>query len=484
MKSPFARFPKLFKLIKWTAIAFLILLVLLFCFSQFENWRGRRAWAQTKAQLESKGYLTDWAKLIPQPIPDDQNLVLSRVMTACFYTERPKKEIGNWATEPVFDEQAGKVAHSIRDQYIRNLNKKKEAALGYIADRIEALGEADQSSSLESLAEMILPYADLLEAVREACESYPDSYLPGSYEIAYACPTPSFKLVRSITTLLYADSIIALEEGDGARIIQNCYTMQRVADLNPQAALLINVMIETVVMNTYWSEIIASGIRMDVFSESELQVIADTCEDIDLVKSVGRAFEWERLAGQNSIFQLIDNPIETMGLFGNGKVPLIPHENDYFYVDQYLIKFIWYLTPAEGWNLQMLARQATITARYQEVFDIDVGTVDLQKMRELDTEMDRLEQADHFFDRLTLMTTPAYQKVAETTVNAQRKIDLIQIASALLIEVKSGQSLPENLNGQPKDPESDLPYSYDKTENGFILSDATDTVHIECSVSN
>ncbi len=38
-----------------------------------ENWRGKRAWENCKRELEGKGAVLDWDKLIPPPVPDDQN---------------------------------------------------------------------------------------------------------------------------------------------------------------------------------------------------------------------------------------------------------------------------------------------------------------------------------------------------------------------------------------------------------------------------
>ena len=38
-----------------------------------EDWRGKRAWEQCKAELEAKGAVLEWDKYIPPPVPDDQN---------------------------------------------------------------------------------------------------------------------------------------------------------------------------------------------------------------------------------------------------------------------------------------------------------------------------------------------------------------------------------------------------------------------------
>ena len=39
-----------------------------------ENWRGPHTWAIAQAEMEQKGETTDYAKLIPPAVPDDQNL--------------------------------------------------------------------------------------------------------------------------------------------------------------------------------------------------------------------------------------------------------------------------------------------------------------------------------------------------------------------------------------------------------------------------
>jgi hypothetical protein len=54
-------------------IALAVLVTLYAAFCTEENWRGKRAWLQYKAELESKGAVLDWQKYIPPHIPDDQN---------------------------------------------------------------------------------------------------------------------------------------------------------------------------------------------------------------------------------------------------------------------------------------------------------------------------------------------------------------------------------------------------------------------------
>jgi hypothetical protein len=54
-------------------IALATLATLVAVFYLEEDWRGKRAWEQCKADLEAKGSVLDWNKYIPPTIPDDQN---------------------------------------------------------------------------------------------------------------------------------------------------------------------------------------------------------------------------------------------------------------------------------------------------------------------------------------------------------------------------------------------------------------------------
>jgi hypothetical protein len=56
-----------------------------------ENWRGKRAWENCKRELEAKGEILDWDKLIPPPVPNDQNFFKAPKMQEWF--------VKNWHSE-------------------------------------------------------------------------------------------------------------------------------------------------------------------------------------------------------------------------------------------------------------------------------------------------------------------------------------------------------------------------------------------------
>ena len=49
-----------------------------------ENWRGEHAWRKYKTELEAKGAVLDWKKLVPPAVPDDQNFFKAPKMAEWF----------------------------------------------------------------------------------------------------------------------------------------------------------------------------------------------------------------------------------------------------------------------------------------------------------------------------------------------------------------------------------------------------------------
>ena len=53
-----------------------------------EDWRGLHAWQNCKREIEAKGTVLDWDKLIPPPVPDDQNFFKAPKMAEWFVRNR------------------------------------------------------------------------------------------------------------------------------------------------------------------------------------------------------------------------------------------------------------------------------------------------------------------------------------------------------------------------------------------------------------
>jgi hypothetical protein len=93
------------RLLKGGAMALVCLAVLIPLFYVEEDWRGKRAWEQCKAQLEAKGEKLDWKDFIPPPVPDDKNFALTPIVASSYgaYMDTNGKAISPTNTAVVTD---------------------------------------------------------------------------------------------------------------------------------------------------------------------------------------------------------------------------------------------------------------------------------------------------------------------------------------------------------------------------------------------
>ncbi|HEX7619046.1 MAG TPA: hypothetical protein VF480_10050, partial [Verrucomicrobiae bacterium] len=70
--------------LKWTSIILAGLFALVLIFYAEEDLRGWHAWQKCKREFAAKGFVMDWDKLIPPPVPDDQNFFAAPKMQEWF----------------------------------------------------------------------------------------------------------------------------------------------------------------------------------------------------------------------------------------------------------------------------------------------------------------------------------------------------------------------------------------------------------------
>jgi len=69
----FARWSCCWRNLRRTLVGVALVATLIAIFYAEEDWRGKRAWENYKRGMEAGGIVMDWEKLIPPPVPDDQN---------------------------------------------------------------------------------------------------------------------------------------------------------------------------------------------------------------------------------------------------------------------------------------------------------------------------------------------------------------------------------------------------------------------------
>jgi len=159
------------------------LVVLVVLFYAEEDWRGWHAWKNCKREIEAKGTVLDWDKLIPPPVPDDQNFFKAPKMAEWFV--KIQSVLTNELTQGLV----------IPDTTATNLNET--ASVKYLA----------WSAHFE-------PDFDLL---REALKR-PYARMDGDYSKPFEQPIPNFVAVRVVAQTLAqrATQLAARPAGQGA----------------------------------------------------------------------------------------------------------------------------------------------------------------------------------------------------------------------------------------------------------------------------
>ncbi|MEZ5326547.1 MAG: hypothetical protein R3F19_15985 [Verrucomicrobiales bacterium] len=61
---------------------------------QVENWRGRKRWEKTKAEILARGDSLDWRTFIPEAVPDEENAAMHPVFDVTIAAHGPKQSSG------------------------------------------------------------------------------------------------------------------------------------------------------------------------------------------------------------------------------------------------------------------------------------------------------------------------------------------------------------------------------------------------------
>ncbi len=149
-----------FKWIRRLGMALIFLITLFFLIHAVENWRGSRAWAHTLDELAASGAELDLAKLLPPPVPDENNIAMHPAFRCFMFTQSDGTRTMRLAGDPVDAADAAMVAHwdsfrqwngqqkSRYSDMVNLLKKKVEPHAGLSAEVAEFRGGLTQHQLL------------------------------------------------------------------------------------------------------------------------------------------------------------------------------------------------------------------------------------------------------------------------------------------------------------------------------------------------
>jgi hypothetical protein len=261
------RFRKLrFALIALGAFCFTVVI-----FYAEEDWRGKRAWENCKHELEAKGAVLDWNKLIPPPVPDDQNFFKAPKMTEWFV----------------------KVAQTSTNELTTQLSNAKTDTAGTATN---AITSATEARDYLTWSEQFEPDFNL---IREALKR-PYARMDGNYAIPSDAPVPNYIAVRAVARTLAqrAHCYLLLNQPEQAlRELTLMHDMRRLLEAAPtgKPMTLVAAMINVAVNGLYVSTV-ADGFQKHTWQEPQLITLQNQFAEMNPTPFVLEAFRMEQSA--------------------------------------------------------------------------------------------------------------------------------------------------------------------------------------------
>lgn len=415
-----------------------VLITLLAAVVVFENWRGHRAWQQYRAEQEAKGEVFDWRKLVPAPVPDEQNFAQTPLLAKLTdYTYDPQRG------EAVFADPEGKARlenlfawnrlikgeGSWRKATRMDWPKVQEwlrAATNSELPAVQALLARPAGKPVDDVLFLLAQnQAELAEITAAARRPYTDFRV--HYDEGMLALLPHLAVLKQFTYAFRLRAQAELEAGRPEAALQDWQTCVALNESLEADPVLIGLLVRIAIVESSL-QVVWEGLAGRRWTEAHLQVIETRLGDINLVAVALDALRGERAFN----LMLMDQMFR-------------PHQADLpkTEADEYA-QFKWM---PSGWVSQTKLSVARMYERYIfGAFDPDQRQVDIPLIHQYELEVESDLSKTGPYTMMARMLYPAIGKSGLKVANAQMALNLARIAVALERHRLAHGSHPEALN--------------------------------------
>jgi hypothetical protein len=423
-----------------------------------ENWRGKRAWDNYRREWEAKGEHFDFASIIPPPVPDDQNFVMTPIwvetMKATLGPKNSRQWFGNNSAENGRTNFTDRLAISLyrnNDYSDSNLvfgawQKAKPADLKpwqyyYRSPKVPKAIPANPNPVVTNefpfsakpqtpAADVLLAlskYDSIIEELREAAK-LPYSRFPLNYNTdePFAILLPQLSKMKVITQFLNLRTIAELEADQPENALADLKLAFRCNDAIHNETFLISqlvrIAIQSILMQAVWE-----GLAEQKWSDAQIAELENELGKQDYLADFHHSMRGERTGSiatidylrRNRNFQSLMGDIEYGSEKRNSVSPM-----------EMLNAIGFYLIP-DGWFYQTELTFAQMHERW--IFP----AVDLQKRLVSPRINARLtDESSKVFESksanfLIRLLFPSLSMASKKFALIQAQVDLAHVACAL-----------------------------------------------------
>jgi len=446
----------------------------------FENWRGKRAWNEVKADLEKRGQTWEFKSLLPKPVPPDQNFASSPLVTNWFdrvqMTNSPdEKHPLSIARSKLGSPRRDRtqlapmvltdiIAWARAIELGTNSVALKDAPDVPPTPPEESTPEARARAAtvvLGALAADEPAFAQIREALRRPYSRYPVNYdTPDPWSILL--PHLAKLKMWSQRLALKASAELALGKTDQA--LQDIETTLALQDTLKDEPFLISYLVRVAILKVAIQPV-WEGLQEHRWSEEQLKTMIGRFSNYDFVPALEQPLATERAATLKTV-----DLIRLHGELASAVTDTGPN-----------VPTIARMLPS-GWYYFEMANFSRIMDRLLwSGLDLKDRRVhpDILKANQKWFESTRANPVKILLrhELAAGMFLPALSKVAARSTQAQALVDFASLACALeRYRIRQGQ-FPDSLqaltpafvSALPKDWITGAPYQYRKTDAGFVL---------------
>jgi hypothetical protein len=424
--------------LKRGAFTLAVLITLLAAVVVFENWRGHRAWQTYRAEQEAKGEVFDWRKLLPSPVPDEQNFAQTPLLAkltdytydsqrgeAVFADPEGKARLENLFAWNRLIKGEGSWRKATRMDWPK-VQEWLRAATNSELPAVQALLARPAGNPVDDVLFLLAQnQAELNEITAAVRRPYADFRV--HYDEGLLALLPHLAVLKQFTYAFRLRAQAELEAGRTDAALQDWQTCIALNETLKADPVLIGLLVRLAIVESSL-QVVWEGLAGRRWSEAQLQAIEARLAEINLVAVALEALRGERAFNMMALDQM--HRPEAAG-FPKSGTSEVPH----------------FRSMPSGWVSQNKLNIARMYERYIfGALDPDRRQVDIPLIHQYEREVETALSRNGPYTLMARMLFPAIGKSGLKVASAQMAINLARVAVALERHRLAHGSHPEALN--------------------------------------
>ncbi len=291
------------------AVAALTTLIVLFYVE--EDWRGARAWAAARRDLQAKGESLEPRDFIPPPVPDDRNLAMAPLFVRAYqYRYDPKTRQltfdhnGTWSSNDTFKAlQEMPWGHQRTDppipegygNWMTGHRMDLPRLQAYFRQRKDFPQTPQPQAAADDVLLALTRFKPLLDELAQAAAERPETRFPYNWtqQPAWSIALPAYNPVQILTTTLRMRAVAELAAGQTAAARRDTMLMLRLRQAMERDPSLIAPLVDAtcigVLLQSVWE-----GLAARQWSAEDLNALGKDLHHIDMLRQYRQAIRSER----------------------------------------------------------------------------------------------------------------------------------------------------------------------------------------------